>query len=66
MKGKKIFTTVEAMKIKKLIRRKLVSDKETQKKIRNSIRALGFYITDFINKKKYTTEDFERFVTIID
>jgi hypothetical protein len=65
MKGKKIFTVVEAEKIKKVIEQKLVSDKDTQKSIRDEIRALGFYITDFSNKKKYTVADFEMYVTIV-
>jgi hypothetical protein len=64
MKGKQIFTMSEANQIKKLIRQKLISDKLTQTKVRNKIRALGFYITDFSNKKGYTVEDFEKAVTI--
>jgi len=65
MKGKKIFTVTEAEKIKKLIEQKLVSDKEAQKKIRSKIRALGFFITDFSNNKRYTVTDFEKYVTIV-
>ena len=65
MKGKSTFTKKESEEIKKLIRQKLISDKETQKTIRNKIRAIGCYMTDFSNKKKYTVNDFEKYVTII-
>jgi len=66
MKGKSTFSKTEANKIKKLIELKLVSNAATQKKIRDEIRALGFYMTDFSNKKKFTVEDFEKFTIIID
>ncbi|HWK03795.1 MAG TPA: hypothetical protein VNS58_09190 [Puia sp.] len=51
MKGKQIFTTAEARKIRQLIQEKLVADIPNQKRIRDEIRALGFYISDFSNKK---------------
>lgn len=66
MKGKKVFSTVEARKIRTLIRQKLEADPLTQKRIRSQIRALGFYITDFSSKKRYTVADFDQFVTIRD
>jgi len=66
MKGKKTFTRKEADKIKKLISQKLVADTIQQKIIRDEIRSLGFYISDFSTKKKYTVADFETFVTIIE
>lgn len=65
MKGKSTFSKSEAKQIKKLIEQKLISDKATQKKIRDKIRAIGFYMTDFSNKKKYTVDDFEKNVTIM-
>jgi len=65
MKGKSVFTKIEADTIIKLIEQKLVSDKETQKRIREEIRELGFYMTDFSNKKKYTIDDFLNVVKII-
>lgn len=65
MKGKSKFTEKEAAEIILLIEKKLVAGKEEQKKIRDEIRALGFYMTDFSNRKKYTTEDFMRVVKII-
>jgi CTP:phosphocholine cytidylyltransferase-like protein len=66
MKGKNTFTKKEANEIKKLIKEKLVSDEEQQKIIRNRIRALGFYMTDFSTKKKYNVQDFEEAVTIVE
>ena len=66
MKGRKIFTTTEARQIRTLIQQKLVADALTQKRIRSQIRALGFYITDFTAKKRYTVADFEQYVTIRD
>jgi len=64
MKGKSTFTQIEAMAIKKLIEQKQGADKESQKRIRDEIRKLGFYITDFTTKKKYTVEDFEKYTQI--
>ena len=65
MKGRKTFTYSEAEHIRQLIRQKVVAEKSTQKKIRAEIRALGFYITDFTRRKKYTEEDFDRYVTVV-
>jgi CTP:phosphocholine cytidylyltransferase-like protein len=56
MKGKSTFTKKEAEVIKKLIHQKQVANRETQKSIREEIRKLGFFITDFSNKKRYTAE----------
>ena len=64
MKGKKIFNPAEAEQIRRLIRQKLVADSTTQKQLRRQIRDLGFFITDFTTKKKFTVEDFDRFVTV--
>ena len=66
MKGKQTFTKTEARKIRALIRQKLVADASTQKRIREEIRALKFFITDFSNKKRYTVEDFDQYATIVD
>ncbi len=65
MKGKQTFTEKEAQKIRALIEQKQTADRARQKRLRHDIRKLGFYITDFSNKKKYTVEDFERYATII-
>jgi hypothetical protein len=64
MKGKKTFTTAEARAIRQLIRNKLVAPPAEQKCIRAEIRRLGFFITDFSNKKRYTVEDFDQHVKI--
>jgi hypothetical protein len=64
MKGRNVFTKAEADKIRRLIRKKLVADTASQKLIRNEIRTLGFYMTDFSNKKRYTVDDFENAVRI--
>jgi hypothetical protein len=59
MKGKNIFTTSEVNKIKKLIAEKVEATPSKQKGIRNKIRELGFYYSDFSSQKDgYTVEDF--------
>ena len=59
MKGKNIFTTSEVDKIKKLIAEKGEATPSKQKGIRNKIRELGFYYSDFSSQKDgYTVEDF--------
>jgi len=67
MKGKDTFTKDEANKIIALIEQKLKAGKDEQKKIRNKIRALGFYSTDYGMNAGYgyTVEDFKRVVKII-
>lgn len=64
MKGKSIFTKQEAEQIKSLIQQKLTSNSNAQKGIRDKIRKLGFYATDFGISGGYTVEDFLRVVTI--
>lgn len=59
MKGKKEFTDFEANQIRKLINQKLYSSKIEQKSIRDKIRILGFYFSDFSSKKGYSVQDFE-------
>jgi len=61
MKGKRTFTKAEAEQIKKFIREKNRVDKSRQKGIRQKIRNLGFYYSDFSSDKSgYNIEDFER------
>lgn len=62
MKGKKSFTRSEAEKIKSLINRKVRSSKYDQKRIRDEIRAIGFYFSDFSNEKGYKVTDFEKLI----
>ncbi len=67
MKGKKIFTQKEVDKILKLIAEKLKADRTSQKRIRNKIRALGFYYSDFsLNKRPggYNQNDFLSLIKI--
>lgn len=65
MKGKSTFTQSEANAIIALIRKKVVSDSNEQKRLRDKIRALGFYATDFGIGGGYNEHDFLRVVTII-
>lgn len=62
MKGKNKFTQDEANQIILLIREKLRASMAEQKKIRNKIRKLGFYFTDFSDKKGYDVNDFKNLV----
>jgi len=67
MKGKSKFTKDEANKIIAFIEQKLKAGKDEQKKIRDKIRVLGFYSTDFGMGPGYgyTVEDFKNVVTIL-
>lgn len=68
MKGKKTFTQQEADQILELIDHKIKAPREKQIAIRDKIRAIGFYYSDFTNEKRpggYNREDFLRFVKII-
>jgi hypothetical protein len=58
MKGKNIFTKHEVNIIRELLIKKVNSTTNEQKRIRNKIRKLGFYITDYTNKKGFTVDDF--------
>jgi len=66
MKGKSTFTKTEAEAIVVLIKQKLKVDSITQKSIRNRIRALGFYASDFGLNGGYKVEDFLRVVKVIE
>lgn len=63
--GKKEFTVDEASRIEKLIIQKLNASSSEQKSIRNKIRALGFYASDFGIGGGYTVADFRRVVKIL-
>jgi len=64
MKGKSTFTQIEANAIIALIRIKLKATTSEQVAIRNKIRALGFYATDFGIGGGYSENDFLKVVTI--
>lgn len=65
MKGKDVFTAEEADKIRVLIEEKVKSSTEEQKKIRDKIRKIGFYYTDFYSsmvQNGYTVDDFNELI----
>lgn len=63
MQGKSTFTKQEAQTLRNLIVNKVRSDRNKQKQLRDKMRALGFYITDFDKSNKgFSIEDFERLV----
>lgn len=62
MKGKSTFTKQEIDVITKLIDAKVVADSSTQKSIRNKIRKLGFYASDFGLGGGYNVNDFLRVI----
>ncbi|MAM29452.1 MAG: hypothetical protein CMC13_10570 [Flavobacteriaceae bacterium] len=63
MKGKNQFSKSEFKQLKILIKEKQTADKTEQKSIRNRIRKIGFYFSDFSNKKKgYDISDLEQLV----
>jgi hypothetical protein len=64
MKGKAVFTLQEAISIEMLIEEKLKSDTQKQKGIRDKIRKLGFYASDFGIGNGYTVADFRKLVNI--
>lgn len=58
MKGKKQFLKSEIEQIRILIGEKCLSNSATQKKIRQQIRNLGFYYSDYSKKRNGYTVDF--------
>ena len=65
MKGKSTFSRSEANAIIELIRNKLKAEPTKQKQIRDKIRALGFYASDFGIFGGYTEYDFLRVVKVV-
>ena len=63
MKGKKTFTKQHAEEIRKLLKTKMNKGKSEQKKIRDTIRDLGFYISDFNSSTiPFTVNDFDQLI----
>ena len=58
MKSKASFTKPEAEEIIRLIKEKLKADSAKQKGIRDKIRKLGFYASDYGFRNGYTVEQF--------
>jgi hypothetical protein len=65
MTGKSTFTPSEAGQIEALISAKLKATSDKQKGIRDKIRKLGFYASDFNIANGYTVADFRRVVAIL-
>ena len=65
MKGKKEFTKTTTNQIEKLIKLKLNATAAEQKSIRNKIRRLGFYASDFGLRGGYTVNDFLNCISIV-
>lgn len=65
-KGKSVFTDEEKVKIISLIQELMNADfnGDNQKGIRNKIRKMGFYFTDFyvIRKDEYTVDNFKKLI----
>ncbi|MBP5340206.1 MAG: hypothetical protein J6W75_13540 [Bacteroidaceae bacterium] len=63
MEGKAVFTSAEADLLRSLIRQKCDADRSSQKSIRNKMRNIGFFISDFTtNQSVFTVEDFEALI----
>lgn len=63
MKGKSTFSTQEIKNIKALIKLKLEANSQKQKGIRNKIRKIGFYYTDFYSRPTpFNNETFEALI----
>lgn len=62
MKGKSNFTKSESVILMRLIKRKVNSNKSEQKKIRDEMRDMDFYISDFTDKKGFDVDDFSQLI----
>lgn len=63
-KSKTIFTTAEIEEIKALVAKKVTAESSQQKSIRNKIRRLGLFFSDFGNKKGYGVDDVEELIRL--
>ena len=64
LRSKTEYTQEEANKIRSLLQQKIGKDSDEQKRIRDSIRELDFYITDFKKSSiPFTREDFDDLVS---
>lgn len=62
MKGKREFTKSEIEELRSLISQKVKSDRLKQKSLRNKMRNIGFYISDFTEKKEFDIDDFNNLI----
>lgn len=60
---KTTYTKSEYEVLKKLVSKKVLANRNEQKKIRASIRNIGFYFADFSSKKGYDISDLEELVS---
>lgn len=66
MKGKNKFTKSECEKLKELISQKVNSDRAKQKELRDKMRAIGFYISDYsVNKQDNRGFNLDDFLGLI-
>jgi len=64
MQGKTRFTPTEAREIRELLARKTRTSRDEQKRLRQRIRKLGFYISDFQEDSgAFSTADFDQLVS---
>lgn len=60
MKGKRTFTKHEEKQLLKLIAEKVITERSQQKHIRQQMRDIGFYISDFTSSKQgFNLDDFK-------
>jgi hypothetical protein len=60
MQGKRLFNKTEERRIRELISKKVNADRSEQKRLRQELRDIGFYISDFTKSSKgFTLKDFE-------
>lgn len=63
MQGKEIFTIEEVNEIRELLKNKVISTTNEQKKIRRKLRdKYQFYISDFTTTNGFTVEDFNELI----
>lgn len=63
MKGQSVFSKKDAARIRVLLNEKLQADRESQKRIRDEIRAVGFYISDFTTSNQgFSPTEFDELV----
>lgn len=63
MKGRARFTAVEADQIRELLRKKARAASDEQKSLRNRMRRIGFFISDFTDAVDgFLVQDFDALV----
>ena len=62
MKGKNAFTEQEIEELRELIRQRVKADSSMQKRIRDKMRAIGFYGRDDFGIVNMTVEKFDKLI----